>query len=71
MTLLPADTFAVMGLREDQIRQWASRGHITRYGRGFNGRTLYDAEEVYRHAVATGACADVRRCVTVLADECA
>lgn len=32
-----------------QVRQWASRGQITRHGKDARGRTLYDWREVKRH----------------------
>lgn len=38
--------FAGSTFNEQNIRDWARRGHIGRHGRGPRGRTLYDLPEI-------------------------
>jgi len=42
---------AAVHVTQDRIRQWASRGILTRYGR-VNGKAYYDLADVYRTAAA-------------------
>lgn len=46
-----------LGIREDRLRQWASRGKVSRRGTDGRGRTLYALDEVRSHAVAIGVLA--------------
>ena len=53
--LVTADVLAeTLGVREERLRQWASRGHIGRHGKDERGRTLYDPDEVRARALAVG-----------------
>ena len=36
-------------LTQDQLRQWAVRGHIRRIGHNQQGRNVYDLDSVLRH----------------------
>lgn len=43
-----------LGVRQGRLRVWATRGEVSRRGHDERGRTLYDAEEVRRHAEKAG-----------------
>ena len=36
-------------ITQDQLRQWASRNHITRIGLDERGRTIYDLGSILRY----------------------
>ena len=53
---------------EDRIRQWASRGVLTRYGR-VNGRAYYDLADVHRTAAAMRSDDDRRAVLQRILDD--
>lgn len=47
-------TLGRLSIGEQQIRDWARRGHIGRHGRADYGRTLYDLAEVMAYVRSRG-----------------
>lgn len=54
-TVLPeSDIVERFRIKPTRLRQWATRGHVTRRGRTEDGRTLYDVADVERMREAEG-----------------
>lgn len=41
-------------ITQDQLRQWATRNHITRIGLDHKGRTIYELGSIIRYTHARG-----------------